>query len=55
MLNKADIGPITPDTVWLVLWQEEHKDKNGNDAPHQLVTCCSRKRSSDQLDDILIN
>jgi len=33
MLNKANVGPINPEKGWLVLWQEGHRDKNGNDVP----------------------
>jgi hypothetical protein len=38
MLNKKDIGPITPNKDWLVPWQEGHKDKNGNNAPTPIST-----------------
>ena len=33
MLNKANVGPINPEKGWLVLWQEGHRDENGNDVP----------------------
>ena len=30
MLNKTNVSPINPAKGWLVLWQEGHRDKNGN-------------------------
>ena len=33
MLNKTNVSPINPAKGWLVLWQEGHRDKNGNGVP----------------------
>jgi len=33
ILNKTNVGSLNPVKGWLVHWQEERRDENGNEIP----------------------